>query len=76
VRCEPGRRDRGNGGGDHAGNRLLRRWILNLKGRPQMDTILEVHNGTIDINELTKRLDEMIPPIKIEEENDNGKISQ
>ena len=40
------------------------------------DTVLDVHNGIIDINELTKRLDEMIPPIKIEEENDNGKISQ
>ena len=34
------------------------------------DTVLEVHNGIIDINELTKRLDEMIPPIKIEEEKE------
>lgn len=34
------------------------------------NTVLEVQDGIIDINELTKRLDEMIPPIKIEEEKE------
>jgi len=34
------------------------------------DTVLEVKDGIIDINELTKRLDAIIPPIKIEEEKE------
>lgn len=37
------------------------------------NTILEVQDGIIDINEIFNRMDPIIPPIKITEENEHGK---
>jgi len=40
------------------------------------DTVLEIHNGFIDVSLITERIDKAIPKITIEAEVEDGKVSE